>query len=73
MLIPMSLENQLLLTPSAVAKLLGIGRTKAYQLTAAGILPTIKIGRCVRVPAAALQEWIAANTSSPGSDHETRP
>lgn len=38
---------------------LGIGRTLAWQLVRQGELPVVRLGRCVRVPAQALQEWIA--------------
>jgi len=41
-----------------VARLLGIGRTKTFQMLASGELPTVRIGRCVRVPVAALKDWI---------------
>jgi len=45
-----------------VARLLGIGRTKTFQLMASGELPTIRLGRCVRVPTAALVAWIESKT-----------
>lgn len=54
-----------LLESRDVARLLGIGRTKTFQLMASGELPTLRLGRCVRVPAAALQEWISRSTSFP--------
>lgn len=48
-----------LLDSREVARLLGIGRTKAFQLMATGDLPVVRIGRCARVPRLALQSWIA--------------
>jgi excisionase family DNA binding protein len=48
----------LLIESREVARLLGIGRTKTFQMLASGQLPTVRIGRCVRVPVTALQEWI---------------
>ncbi len=49
----------MLLRPREVAWLLGIGRSKAYELIAAGELPgVIRIGRSVRVSMKALREWI---------------
>jgi excisionase family DNA binding protein len=54
----------LLVDSREVARLLGIGRTKTFQLMASGELPMIRLGRCVRVPVVALQSWIAAQTSS---------
>jgi excisionase family DNA binding protein len=40
------------------AELLGLGRAKTYQLVASGELPSIRIGRAVRIPAQALREWL---------------
>ena len=50
----------LLLRPAEVALALGIGRATAYQLIATGELPSVRIGRSVRVPRQALEKWIAA-------------
>ncbi|HEX2679892.1 MAG TPA: helix-turn-helix domain-containing protein [Candidatus Dormibacteraeota bacterium] len=41
-----------------VARLLGIGRTKTFQLIASGELPSVRLGRCVRVSSDALRRWI---------------
>jgi excisionase family DNA binding protein len=60
-----SMENQneaptprLLLRVPEVAKVLGLGRTKVYELIATGELPVIRLGRAVRVSVAALQKWV---------------
>jgi len=63
--------DQRLLTPSEVAKTLGVGRGKTYQLMKTGELPVIRIGRSVRCPAQALDAWIAANTQG-GDVEDTR-
>ena len=52
------MERPWLLDSRAVAGLLGIGRTKTFQMMSSGALPTVRIGRCVRVPADALVSWI---------------
>ncbi|HEX6349874.1 MAG TPA: helix-turn-helix domain-containing protein [Candidatus Dormibacteraeota bacterium] len=52
----------LLLNAEETARLLGLGRTKVYEMLAAGELPVIHIGRSVRVPRAALADWIAGRT-----------
>jgi excisionase family DNA binding protein len=52
------MEGKLLLRPSEASEILGIGRSKTYQLMADGTLPTIRIGKSVRVPAEALRRWI---------------
>ena len=56
-----------LLDSREVARLLGISRTKTFQLMASGQLPTIRLGRSVRVPAVALFEWIGSRTE-PAND-----
>ncbi len=52
----------LLLKAADVAKLLGLGRSKVFAMLAVGELPVIRIGRSVRVPRAALEDWIAEHT-----------
>ena len=54
--------SPLLLDCWQVAQLLGIGRTKTFELMLQKRLPTVHIGRCVRVPRAALIAWIEAET-----------
>jgi excisionase family DNA binding protein len=51
--------NDALLKPRQVAQVLAIGRTKAYALIAAGVIPSIRLGGLIRVPRAALDDWIA--------------
>ena len=55
-------SEKLLLRGSEVAQTLGISRALAYRWMASGVLPTLRRGRCIRVPAEALQEWVAAST-----------
>ena len=50
--------QRLLLRAEEVQEALGLGRSKTYQLIASGELPVVRIGRCVRVPAEALQLWV---------------
>jgi len=50
--------QRLLLRVPEVAKALGLGRTKVYELIAAGELPVIRLGRAVRVSVTALQKWV---------------
>jgi excisionase family DNA binding protein len=52
----------LLLHASEVAKILGIGRSKVYEMTSSGELPVVKIGTSVRVPKKALLDWIDKHT-----------
>jgi excisionase family DNA binding protein len=56
------MNDKALLRAEEVARLLGIGRSKAYELIAAGDIPSLRIGRLVRVPRHALDRWIAERT-----------
>jgi len=61
-------ENEpLLLRGPEVAEILGCSRALAYRWMQTGVLPTIRVpgARSVRVPKAALLEWISRNTVSP--------
>ena len=51
--------DKVLLRPTEAAEVMGIGRSKVYQLIASGDLPAIRIGASVRVPVTALEAWIA--------------
>jgi excisionase family DNA binding protein len=59
----MPLDERLLLKGDEVAQLLGIGRSKAFEMMAAGHLPVIRMGRSVRVPREALYGWIRDRTA----------
>lgn len=48
----------LLLSVPEVAKTLGLGRTKVYELIAREGLPVVRFGRAVRVPVISLQRWV---------------
>lgn len=58
------LKTELLRVEEA-AKVLGIGRTKAYEMIAAGELPVVRIRRAVRVPRKSLDDWISSRTEYP--------
>ena len=48
------MTDQLLLTPIEAARALGIGRSKLYELMQDGILESVHIGACRRIPTDAL-------------------
>ena len=50
--------DKLLLTPTEAAQVLGIGRSKVYQLMQTGQLTSVHIGACRRVPADALKAFL---------------
>ena len=51
-------SERLLLTVEEAARRLGIGRSFAWELVRRGDLPSIRLGRLVRIPVGALDEWI---------------
>ncbi len=55
-------EEAVLLHATEVATMLGLGRSKVYEMTKCGELPVIKIGTAVRIPKKALLEWIEKHT-----------
>lgn len=50
--------DKILLKPAEVAERLRIGRSLVYELITQGEIPSIRVGRCIRVPVVALDEWI---------------
>ncbi len=58
--------DKLLLKPTEVADVLRIGRSLVYGLLATGELPSIRVGRCIRVPAASLERWLATKEKAMG-------
>jgi len=51
-----------LLKALEVAKILGLGRTKVYEMIERGQLPVVRIGTAVRVPRKGLFDWIDGMT-----------
>ena len=49
--------DKILLSINEAAGRVSLGRTKLYQLIARGEIPTVRIGRAVRIPTHALEEW----------------
>ena len=50
--------DKLLLKPNEVAQILGIGRSLTYELIAQGLIPSVRLGRCIRVPSESLKRWL---------------
>jgi excisionase family DNA binding protein len=50
--------ERLLLTVEEAARRLGIGRSLAWRLVRSGELPSVRLGRLVRVPERKLQAWL---------------
>ncbi len=50
--------ERLLLTVEEAGRRLGIGRSLAWRLVRSGELPSVRLGRLVRVPERNLQAWL---------------
>jgi excisionase family DNA binding protein len=55
----------LLLTPRDAAKALSVCERTLYALTKAGVLPAVRLGRCVRYDPDALKAWIKKSSQTP--------
>ncbi len=70
------MTDPILLTPTEAARALGIGRSKLYELLQEGVLESVHIGRCRRIPSKYLTDFVrrlgdnAVQPSSPDG-HET--
>ena len=52
------MNNRLLYRIAEAAEVLGVSRSKAYELVASGEIPSVRLGGTVRVPADALKSKI---------------
>jgi prophage regulatory protein len=50
--------DKILLKPAEAAQVLGIGRSLIYELIARREIPSVKLGRCLRVPTESLNTWL---------------
>lgn len=55
----MTNDTTTVLTVEEAAKLLRIGRTAAYEAVKRGEIPSVQIGRSLRIPRAALERMLA--------------
>jgi excisionase family DNA binding protein len=54
-------HEPMLLRPVEAARILGIGRSKLFEMLARSELPVIRFGRCVRIPRRDLGLWVDQN------------
>ena len=62
----MDRREKLLLKPTEVAEVLSIGKSKCYQLISAGTIPSVRIGKSLRIPVALLEQWLEAAIAKSG-------
>jgi excisionase family DNA binding protein len=53
-----------------VQQMLGIGRTKTYELVGTGELPAVRTGRCIRVNRRELDVWLLAQRYADWTGHD---
>jgi excisionase family DNA binding protein len=46
------------LSPKEVQERLGLSKTTCYALIQSGVIPSVRLGRSIKVPASALRQWI---------------
>jgi len=61
----MSSEEKIVLTVEEAGRLLGLSRPTAYQAVATGEIPSIRIGRRILVPVAALTKLLESAGTKP--------
>ncbi len=62
--------SERLLTAVDVAERLGVSRNRGYALLSSGMVPgVVRIGRTVRLPQGALDEFIARGGTAATADH----
>jgi len=52
------MENKLVMTVEEAAKILGISRPSAYQGVVRGEIPSIRVGKRILIPRAALEKLL---------------
>ena len=60
-------REQLLLRPAEAADVLGVGRSKLYELIAQGVIPTVRVGSRLRIPVEELRNWVRQETAKGGT------
>lgn len=61
----MILAGRLALRIGEFAEALGVSRSKAYEVIAAGEVETIRVGGCKRIPVAAALEYVERQRIKP--------
>lgn len=60
------ISERLVLRVEEAAALLSVSRAQAYALIARGEIPSVRVGKAVRVPRRALEAWLDAQTRHAG-------
>lgn len=58
--------ERLFLKPAEAAQAIGVGRTMFYRLVKAGVIPSCRVSKSIRISVAALRAWAEAQGKQPG-------
>lgn len=64
------MNNRLLYKVKEVAEMLGIGRSKAYELVRTGEIPSVRVGASLRVRGQDVQDYVDNLYADSKSDYE---
>lgn len=64
------MNNRLLYKVKEVAEMLGIGRSKAYELVRIGEIPSVRVGASLRVRGQDVQDYVDNLYADSKSDYE---
>lgn len=59
-----TMPEKLLLTVSEAAQMCGYSRSFLYEAVNRGEIPTIRLGRTCRIPAAWLEKWVSEHVAA---------
>ncbi len=54
--------DKLLLRPLEAADILAVSKSKIYELLSSGVIPSVRIGKSIRIPADELRKWVSSRT-----------
>jgi excisionase family DNA binding protein len=63
------MTERLLLRPDEAFKAIGVSRSKGYELLASGVLPSVTVGGCRRVPVDELKALIRSQVEAGRPNH----
>ena len=69
----MEQEDKLVYSVTEIAKLLGIGRSKAYELVRSGTVPSLRLGRRIVIPKLALSRFLTECAHQNTDEADRRP
>lgn len=62
--------QKLLLKVAELCEATGMSRSAAYSAITAGLIPSIRIGKSIRIPLVALNQWIEQQMHQQGAEAE---